>query len=95
MRSRMGRRAAALHSDAERWSYEQLLAQANRIANVLVHDYGLMPGNRLLLRGPTRRCLRAWLACLRAGESPSRRCRCCGRRTPRDCGQGPYRSRDL
>ncbi len=58
----------ALHSDAERWSYEQLLAQANRIANVLVHDYGLMPGNRLLLRGPNSPMLAAaWLACLRAG----------------------------
>lgn len=31
-------------------SYEQLLAQANRIAQVLVKDMDLVPGNRVLLR---------------------------------------------
>ena len=33
-------------------TYLQLLAQANRIANVLVREMGLVPGNRVLLRGP-------------------------------------------
>src|SRR5260370_290896 len=58
----------ALYSDAHRWSYAEVLAQANRIANVLVRDYGLVPGNRVLLRGPNSTMLAAaWLACLRAG----------------------------
>ena len=35
---------------APSWSYADLQAQANRIANVLVHDMGLVPGNRVLLR---------------------------------------------
>src|SRR5258708_19113414 len=34
------------------WTYTQLLATANRIANVLVDDMGLVAGNRVLLRGP-------------------------------------------
>ena len=34
-----------------RWSYAELQAQANRIARVLVEDLGLVPGNRVLLRG--------------------------------------------
>ena len=33
------------------WTYADLQAQANRIANLLVHDMGLLPGNRVLLRG--------------------------------------------
>jgi 2-aminobenzoate-CoA ligase len=58
----------ALYSDTERWSYVELLARANRIANVLVRDYGLVAGNRVLLRGANSPMLAAaWLACLRAG----------------------------
>ena len=58
----------ALHGEAESWNYSLLLAQANRIANVLVRDCGLVPGNRVLLRGPNSPMLAAaWLACLRAG----------------------------
>ena len=34
-----------------RWTYADLLQQANRIAHVLVQDMGLVPGNRVLLRG--------------------------------------------
>ncbi len=49
-------------------TYEQLLAQANRIANVLVDELGLVPGNRVLLRAPNNPMMAAcWLAVLKAG----------------------------
>ncbi|MFY9509383.1 MAG: AMP-binding protein [Rubrivivax sp.] len=51
-----------------RWTYAELLAQANRIAHVLVQDLGLVPGNRVLLRGANSPMLAAcWLAVVRAG----------------------------
>ncbi|HPO19961.1 MAG TPA: AMP-binding protein, partial [Rubrivivax sp.] len=51
-----------------RWTYAELLAQANRIANVLVHDMGLVPGNRVLLRAPNNPMLAAcWFAVVKAG----------------------------
>ena len=34
----------ALRSDRQCWSYAELLARANRIARVLVEDFGLVPG---------------------------------------------------
>ena len=41
----------------------ELQAQANRIARVLVEDLGLIPGNRVLLRGANSPMLAAcWLA---------------------------------
>ncbi|WP_322992723.1 AMP-binding protein [Limnohabitans sp.] len=33
------------------WTYAQLQDKSNRIAQVLAHDMGLVPGNRILLRG--------------------------------------------
>ena len=33
------------------WTYADLLVKANRIANVLRHEMGGVPGNRVLLRG--------------------------------------------
>ena len=33
-----------------RWTYADLQEHANRIANVLVHEMGVVPGNRVLLR---------------------------------------------
>jgi 2-aminobenzoate-CoA ligase len=49
-------------------TYAQLLAQANRIANVLVNDLELVPGNRVLLRAPNNPMMAAcWLAVLKAG----------------------------
>jgi 2-aminobenzoate-CoA ligase len=51
-----------------RWSYADLQAQANRIARVLVDDLGLVPGNRVLLRGPNAPMLAAcWFAVVKAG----------------------------
>src|SRR4029078_13132381 len=58
----------ALHFHGGRWSYAQLLATANRIAHVLVEDLGVVPGNRVLLRGPNNPMLAAcWFAVLKAG----------------------------
>src|SRR5947209_7890987 len=44
--------APCLISAAESLSYAQLAEQVNRIANALTRDLGLIPGNRVLLRGP-------------------------------------------
>jgi len=49
-------------------TYLQLQAQANRIANVLVREMGVVPGNRVLLRGPNNPMMAAcWLAVMKAG----------------------------
>ena len=51
-----------------RWRYTELQAQANRIARVLVEDLGLVPGNRVLLRGANSPMLAAcWLGVVKAG----------------------------
>jgi 2-aminobenzoate-CoA ligase len=51
-----------------RWSYAQLLATANRVARVLVEDLGVVPGNRVLLRGANNPMLVAcWFGVLKAG----------------------------
>ncbi len=58
----------AVRSGAGVLTYRELLAQANRIAHVLVEDLGLVPGNRVLLRLPNNEMLAAcWLAVLKAG----------------------------
>ncbi len=51
-----------------RWSYRETQERANRIAHVLVHDMGVVPGNRVLLRAPNNPMLAAcWLAVMKAG----------------------------
>ncbi len=69
MVARHGRdRTCLLTPDGTRWTYGDLLDRANRIANVLVDDLGLAPGNRVLLRGPNNPGLvAAWFAVLKAG----------------------------
>lgn len=58
----------AVIGDSERWTYRELLAIANRIAHVLIDDFNVVPGNRVLLRGPNSPWLMAcWLAVLKAG----------------------------
>jgi 2-aminobenzoate-CoA ligase len=58
----------ALRSPTEQWTYRELLERANRIAHVLVDDLGLVPGNRVLLRGPNTPMLAAcWFGVLKAG----------------------------
>ncbi|MFN4115067.1 MAG: AMP-binding protein, partial [Inhella sp.] len=50
------------------WSYRELREQADRIAHVLVRDMGLIPGNRVLLRGPNHpMALACWFAVIKAG----------------------------
>ncbi|MFP3987371.1 AMP-binding protein [Streptomyces sp. E11-3] len=52
----------------EQWTYGRLRGQVDRIAQVLTADLGVVPGNRVLLRGPTTALLAAcWLAVLKAG----------------------------
>ncbi len=49
-------------------SYRELMHLVNRIANVLVQDMKLQPGNRVLLRGPNNVMMAAsWLAAVKAG----------------------------
>ena len=51
-----------------RWTYQHLHETSNRIARVLVEDLGLVPGNRVLLRGPNNPMLAAcWFGILKAG----------------------------
>jgi 2-aminobenzoate-CoA ligase len=50
------------------WTYAELQQHANRIANVLVHDMGLVPGNRVLLRAANKPMLVAcWFGVMKAG----------------------------
>src|SRR5690625_1686079 len=57
-----------LRSDEGVWTYAETRDWANRIANVLVHDFGVVPGNRVLLRGPNNPWMAAcWLGVLKAG----------------------------
>ncbi len=50
------------------WTYAELLDRANRIANVLVEDLGLVPGNRVLLRAANNPMhAAAWFAVMKAG----------------------------
>jgi 2-aminobenzoate-CoA ligase len=49
-------------------TYRQLLVRVNRIARVLVEDLKLVPGNRVLLRGPNNPMMAAcWFAVIKAG----------------------------
>ena len=51
-----------------RWTYAELQTRANRIANVLVDELGLVPGNRVLLRGANSPMLAAcWFGVVKAG----------------------------
>jgi len=50
------------------WTYAEVADCANRLAAVLVDDYGIVPGNRVLLRGPNAPWMvAAWCAVLKAG----------------------------
>lgn len=50
------------------WTYGHLRDRVDRIAHVLTGQLGVVPGNRVLLRGPTTPWLAAcWLAVLKAG----------------------------
>lgn len=58
----------ALRFPGGTWTYRELLEHSNRIAQVLTRDLGLVPGNRVLLRGPNNPMMAAcWFAVLKAG----------------------------
>ncbi|MBT2509334.1 AMP-binding protein [Streptomyces sp. ISL-98] len=61
-------RPCLLTPSSGRWSYGELLRRANQVAQVLTEDFGLLPGNRVLLRGPNNPWLVAtWFGVLKAG----------------------------
>jgi 2-aminobenzoate-CoA ligase len=58
----------ALRSAETEVSYARLLARANQIARLLIEDMGLVPGNRVLLRGANGPEMAAcWFAVIKAG----------------------------
>jgi 2-aminobenzoate-CoA ligase len=57
-----------LLSENGSWSYEDVVRVSNQVAWVLADELGLVPGNRVLLRGPNNPWLAAcWLGVLKAG----------------------------
>lgn len=63
-----GDRPCLLAPGVETWTYDRLLATSNRIAHFLTTELGVVPGNRVLLRGPNNPWLVAcWFGVLKAG----------------------------
>ena len=64
----LGAGRPCLRSPAETWTYGETVRRTNQLAQVLAEDFGLRPGNRVLLRGPNNPWLAAaWLAVVKAG----------------------------
>jgi 2-aminobenzoate-CoA ligase len=60
--------AVAIVNAATSWTYRDLRSRSDAIARILVEQEGLVPGNRVLLRGPnTALMFAAWLGILKAG----------------------------
>ncbi len=58
----------AIWFEGESLTYSDLLGWANRLARVLTEDLGVVPGNRVLLRGfNSPSMVAAWLAVLKVG----------------------------
>ena len=58
----------AIYFEDKVWSYAELKDRSDRIARVLVDEFGLVPGNRVLLRGPNNPTMAAaWFGVLKAG----------------------------
>ncbi|MGO4583468.1 AMP-binding protein [Arthrobacter sp. 2RAF6] len=54
--------------DGAVWTYGELQQRANQVAQVLTEDFGVVPGNRVMLRGPNNPWIvAAWLGVLKAG----------------------------
>ncbi|MFH8366628.1 AMP-binding protein [Streptomyces sp. NPDC018031] len=61
-------RPAVRDRTGEVWSYGGLRDRVDRLAHTLTGELGVVPGNRVLLRGPTSPWLAAcWLAVMKAG----------------------------
>ena len=57
-----------LRSSEQTLTYAEAAIEVNRIAQVLVEDFGLVPGNRVLLRGGNSIAMAlSWLAVVKAG----------------------------
>jgi 2-aminobenzoate-CoA ligase len=66
--ARSGPDRPCLRTPTGTWTYGDLLRHANQAARVLTEDFGLVPGNRVLLRGPNNPWLiAAWFAVIKAG----------------------------
>jgi 2-aminobenzoate-CoA ligase len=66
--AREGSGRPCLRSPTETWTYGETVLRTNQLAQVLTEDFGLQPGNRVLLRGPNSPWLAAaWLAVIKAG----------------------------
>lgn len=58
----------ALFFTSSTYSYDDMMRDACRIAHVLKHDFGLLPGNRVLIHASnTRFSISAWWGVFRAG----------------------------
>jgi len=58
----------ALIGNGRRRTYKELTDWTNRLANAMVEDYGIEPGNRILIRSTNSRAMVAcWLAATKAG----------------------------
>jgi 2-aminobenzoate-CoA ligase len=66
---RLGRdRICLITPSGERWSYGDLVDRTNQVARVLVEEHHIVPGNRVLLRGPNNPWMAACLlGVMRAG----------------------------
>jgi 2-aminobenzoate-CoA ligase len=66
--ARYGPDRPCLRTAAGTWTYGELLRRADQAARVFTEDFGLVPGNRVLLRGPNNPWLiAAWFGVLKAG----------------------------
>ena len=60
--------AVAVLNEHGRWTYGEMKSLSDAIARLLLEEEGLVPGNRVLLRGPNGAMLfAAWLGVLKAG----------------------------
>src|SRR5690606_30601414 len=58
----------ALIGNGRRRTYKELTDWTNRLAHALVEDYGILPGNRVLIRSANNPAMVAcWLAATKAG----------------------------
>ncbi|MEQ8603354.1 MAG: benzoate-CoA ligase family protein [Marivibrio sp.] len=63
-----GERPCFIGPNAQRWTYADVLDRANRIARVLTEDLGVVPGNRVMIRGANNPSFMAcWLGIAKAG----------------------------
>jgi 2-aminobenzoate-CoA ligase len=63
-----GDRPCLLAQDRTTWTYDDVVRLSNQVAWVLADELGVVPGNRVLLRGPNNPWLAVcWLGVLKAG----------------------------